>query len=213
MKPEPKIGVDMAESTRIISQLSRRVLRRLPASSVLSLEDIQQEMWIAWCAAREAFDATRGVPFGAFLYRGLINHINRYVHHNVWRFPEQTFALSLDFQYSGENSEGTLGDVIASDAEAPEIIVERQSCYQAALKRLSQRARVFVILLHEQPRALVREVMLAADKAEHAKKIGAPFAQPKRITASLVFDLMGAPALERKKIVAEVAKVGAKISR
>ncbi len=206
--------IDMKACERMVRSLSYRAMRRIPRASFLSREDLEQELWCALCKARDAFNPALGIPFGAYAYRGMLQHLNRYIEKHIWRFAEGTMALSLDAEMTTEDgSTATLGEAIASDA--PPVIkgITEESNYKMALSRLSPRAQKFVAILHEQPEAIIREVMLGEDKLEHAKKIGAPYLPPKRITASLVFDLLGAGTTERRKILTEVEDMGMRMSR
>ena len=204
---------DHKEDERMIFALTYRVVRRLQSlpQVVMSKEDIEQELWIAWCKARDAFQPSRGIPWAAYLQRGMRQHINRVVDVQIERFEGQTFALSLDAQFGDDNSL-TLSEVIPSAAPLPCEEAERESNYQRALDELSGRAAQFVILMHAQPKILLNEVLVAQDKAEQAVKLGAPYNAPRRLTTAMVFDLMGAQRSERTKITKEVERVGMRMS-
>ncbi len=204
--------IDLAESRKLIKTFSFRVMRRVPVS-IISRDDVEQELWIAWCQARDNFKPEMGVPFGAYFWKTMNRHINRVLERTLWRFKEQTFALSLDYKDdSGDGAGLSLGETIASSDKTAAQVAEGESNYQDSLRNLSDRSALFVRLLREQPVQLVAEVMLAEDKAEFAKKIGAPYAKPNHITSTLVFDLMGASNLERTKIIKEVRKVAKRAS-
>jgi DNA-directed RNA polymerase sigma subunit (sigma70/sigma32) len=206
--------IDPKESERMIFALAHRVKRRLQSlpQSIMSYEDIEQELWIAWCKARDAFEPSRGIPWAAYLQRGMRQHINRVVEKNIERFEGQTFALSLDESF-GEDGDTTLGEIIPAADPLPCNVVEGKSNYEKAMSVMSGRAKVFVLLLNEQPKVILDEVLMAQDKAEHAVKLGAPFNAPRRITAMMVFDLMGASRPERARITREVEKIGMRLSK
>ncbi|MDE4297054.1 sigma factor [Phaeobacter gallaeciensis] len=210
--------IDMKESERMIRALAGRVMRRLRAipQSVMSFDDVEQELWIAWCKARDRFEPSRGIPWQAYVQRGMKQHINRVIEAQIERFEGQTFAVSLDSKASsfGDTEDGpTIGEIIASDAPLPSDEAEWESNYNKAISVMSDRAKIFVSLLREQPPELLNEVLVAQDKAEHAAKLGAPYNAPRRITSAMVFDLMGAPRTERTKITREVEQLGARLSK
>lgn len=202
-----------AEDERMIFALAHRVVRRLSAipQVILSYQDIEQELWVGWCIARDRFSHSRGIPWPAYMQRGVKQHINRVIEKQLERFPEQTFALSLDKDMLDE--EGTsLSNIIPSSDPTPDVIAERNSNFDHAKSVLSERASIFVSLLSEQPPELLQEVLIAQDKAKHAEALGAPYKAPKRIVANMVFDLMGASRSERTKIIKEVEQIGERIS-
>ncbi len=208
---------DHKEDERMIFALTHRVVRRLQTlpQVVMSKEDIEQELWVAWCKARDAFEPSRGIPWAAYLQRGMKQHINRVVDVQIERFEGQTFALSLNQSVNptgGYDREDSLEDVIPGDTPLPCEEAERESNYRMALTVLSSRAKIFVTILKDQPEDLLQEVLIAQDKAEHANKLGAPYNAPRRITTAMVFDLMGAPRSERTKITREVEQLGIRMS-
>jgi DNA-directed RNA polymerase specialized sigma24 family protein len=205
---------DMAQSERMIRSLANKVVNRLATipQKVFSREDIEQELWIAWCKARDKYEPGRGVPWQAFLQRGMKNHINREIEKHVERFEGQTFALSLDMQ-AGEDNESTLSEVIPSPDPMPHERTERASNYAMAMELLSDRAKVYVSLLHDQPPELLHELSMMHDKAEQAVKVGAPFNVSRHITSRMIFDLMGAERNERSKIKKEVETMGMRMSK
>jgi DNA-directed RNA polymerase specialized sigma subunit len=175
----------------------------------MSKEDIEQELWVAWCKARDSYSSDYGVPFAAYLSRGMKLHINRVVEVQIERFKEQTFALELDRPMDSADGEGgTLMDVIPSDTVGADEYVERNDTFQRAIETLSDRARIVVTLLNDQPQELLGEALLSQKKAEFSRTLGAPFLPTMRITTSMVFDLIGANRSERRKIMLEIKSLG-----
>jgi DNA-directed RNA polymerase specialized sigma24 family protein len=205
---------DPKRSEHLVRSLRAKVQRRLSSIStpVMSGEDIEQELWIAWCKARDSFDPDRGIPFGAYVWRGMMQHINRQIERHISRFKGQTFALSINAGRLSDDGEMNEGIPIPDKDIGQEEKSIRRSCYRRAIKKLSPDARTFVRILDEQPPEILQEVMLATDKEEHAKNIGAPFVNPRRITSKMVFDLMGLDRSERRGILKEVKEMGVNLS-
>lgn len=206
---------DFEKSRRQVRRLAYRVMRRLSSinAPIISQSDIEQELWVGWCKARDVFDPERGVPFAAFAQRGMKQHINRYIERHIERFEGQTFALSLDANCFENGEDTTLGEAIASDNPEPHKISEQLSSFRASYRRMSPKAQTFVRILNDQPQELLQEILMAQDKAEHASKLGAPYVQQRRITSKMVFDLMGLSRTERVKIMAEVESIAERASR
>jgi DNA-directed RNA polymerase specialized sigma24 family protein len=210
----PKL--DMKASEKTINSFAFKVLKRLHALGAKSqtIDDVKQELWIAWCKARDNFNPELGVTFNTYLHRVMRNHINRHIELNFERFHEQTIALSLDFEMEGEDGDGSsVHDVLADTATPAATLVEGNSVFNYACGRLSPRARTFVTVLNEQPQELLEEVRRLAEKSQHARELGVPYAQAARLTSAMVFDLMQAGRVERTSIIAEVTQLGEMLSR
>lgn len=203
---------DYGKSVRIVNGFANRVQRRLASlpQGVMSLDDIKQELWVAWCKAAESFDESRGVPFEPYLRRGMQRHINQIVHTNIEKFPEQTFASSLDKQI-GDGEGATLSEVVPSDQPSALELLEKEGAWEEAVGALTPRARQFITLVRDQPNELLEETLLSDHKETMAREINVPFSNVRRVTTSMVFDLMGASSGERSKISREIKEVGEKV--
>lgn len=203
---------DYGKSVRIINGFANRVQRRLASlpQGVMSLDDIKQELWVAWCKAAESFDADRGIPFEPYLRRGMQRHINQIIHTNIEKFPEQTFASSLD-KPIGEDEGGSLSDIVADDKPPAIEMLEREGAWEEAVAVLTPRARQFITLVRDQPDELLQETLLSDHKEEVARELNVPYSNVRRVTSSMVFDLMGASRGERAKISKEIKEVGRRI--
>lgn len=201
---------DPKASEARIRAFARRVLRRVHAlgAKTATLDDIEQELWVAWCKAVEAYDPKGGASFQTFLYRGMQNHINRYVEQQYERFHEQTVALALDAAPSDDVEGGSLIDIIPDESVNFDSELENEDAFQFAIQKLSERARIFVQLLKDQPTELVKEFQKLHIRGEYARKIGVPVITPQRMTAYIIFDFMGASRHERTQILAEVEELG-----
>lgn len=207
---------DYKTSERQINRFTNRVVRRLQSISqaILGKQDIEQELWVAWCKARDSYDCESGVPWQAYLQRGMMNHINRVVEKNLERFSGQTFAFSLEAPMSNEEGDGqSLSDIVPSDDMLPSEQIERESNFEYALSVLSDQAKTFVSILKEPPVEVLNEVQMGKDKAEFASKIGAPYATPHHLSSAMIFDLMGANRTQRTKIKKELVDIGIRMSQ
>lgn len=205
--------INHKDSERMVHAFAARVNRRLAAlpKVMMSHEDVVQELWIAWCKARDRFDPSRGIPWPAYLHNGMRLHINRMIETHISRLGAKAFAFSLDSTIEGTEN-ATLAEIIPSDDILPEYRIEERSNYREAMRLMSDPAKMFVSILNDQPQELLNEVLVAQDKAEYAAKIGAPFNAPLRITAHMVFNLMGVSQIERTRIRKEVSEIGMRIS-
>lgn len=199
---------DPKDSEKAISSFAYRVLRRLHQLGARShtLDDVKQELWIAWCKACESYRPDCGAQFSSFLYRGMQLHINRYIEKNFERFHDQTIAVSLDLEPSSIE-DASLGDVIADDKAKTGEEFENEDCFNYALSRLSPRAAQFLTLLKEQPIDLVDEVKCLEAKADYARERGIAISTSHRITTPMIFDFMDASRTERKQIMDEVIQI------
>lgn len=199
-----------------IKAFAYKVLRRVHALGARSvqIEDIESELWVAWCLACDAYSETGGASFKTFLYGGMRNHINRWVEKNFERNHAETVAASLDMTMGGEESEarGTLGDAVADSHDRQDEIYQREDCFAYALTRVSDRAKMFLTFLKDNPPELMSRMKDLEAKAAFAKEIGASYAMPHRITTAMIFDFMGASRAERKSIMDEVTQIGRLIS-
>jgi hypothetical protein len=206
------------DSVKQIHSFAVKVLRRLHGlgAKTHSLDDVKQELAIAWCKACEAYRPEGGASFETFLTNGMRLHINRYIEKNFERFHDETIALSLEGgsrsdESGGANISGSLSEVVADTAPLQNVEVENENCFAYALTRLSPRAAQFVTILKDQPKELIEEVRRLEDKSEYARERGITYATAHRLTTPMIFDFMGASRNERKQIMDEVQQIGALI--
>ncbi|OWZ90470.1 hypothetical protein B9J07_28200 [Sinorhizobium sp. LM21] len=211
IKRDPKL--DNAQ----VKSFAYKALKRVHALGAKSqtIDDVESELWIAWCIACDRYDAEAGAAFSTFLYKGMRLHINRWIEKNFERFHEETVAASLDAQVDhGEDGQGAeIGELVADTAERQDERYQREDCFAYALTRLSPRAGQFLKFLKDHPPELVKMMKDLEAKAAFAKQQGVTYAQPHRITSSMLFDFMGASRVERKQIMDEVTQIGHLISQ
>ena len=199
-----------------VKSFAFKVLKRVHAlgAKTTTLDEVESELWVAWCLAAEKYDPQGGASFKTFLYTGMRNHINRWIEKSFERFHEETVAASLDQQMGSSESEtrATLGDAVADTHDRHDEVYQREDCFAYALTRVSDRAKMFLTFLKDNPPELMSRMKDLEAKAAYAKEIGASYAMPHRITTAMIFDFMGASRAERKSIMEEVTQIGRLIS-
>jgi hypothetical protein len=187
---------------KVVERCAFRYLKRAHAAGARSvmLSDVVSELSLAWVIAREKFDPTQGVPFGAYLQLGMRNHINRWIDHQIGHAAN---AIDLDEEY-GDEPGSDLHEAVADTGPLQDDLLGDSQEFEDNIALLSPEARQFVELLANPPLALYEEMSAIQARAEFAKSRGISVGAPSHITGALVFDLMGAGRAERNKIYREV---------
>jgi DNA-directed RNA polymerase specialized sigma24 family protein len=207
--------VDMKRSEKTINSLSFKFHRRIQAMGGRShvLDDVRQEMWIAFCKARDTFDPDMGASFNTYLTKGIMLHMNRHIEKSFERFHGQTVALSLDAESFGAEGK-SLSEVVPDDnAIDAEQAAFRSFAFKRSQVALSPKAAEFVRLLDGASETLAKDFLAFDAKAEHAKTMGLVFARPSRVTSSMIFDLMGVGRWHRAKISQELTEYAESASK
>ncbi|TDW20532.1 sigma-70-like protein [Rhizobium azibense] len=209
--------IDHKESVDLIRRLAWSIARKLHGSGATSMshEDVEQELWIVWCRARDTFDPTLGVPFKAYLLEGIRRSklgLNRTMFKRI--AEERAKSLDAPIAMNGDDSsEGSLLDIIASGDDSAEDKLAEETHLAWALRKLSARASLFLKLLYEQPPELLEQMRQLKARSDWAKEIGAQNILISQITTAFVFRLMDADRPERTKILAELRKLSEKVQR
>lgn len=198
-----------AEAT--IKSYTNKVVRRLFAVGVptMSAEDVQQELWIAWCIAVQSYQPETNVPFLAYLRTGMKLHMNRHIEKNVDRRISEVWAASFDADVGNEDDgEGVaLHDAVPSPDPDPTDRIAEQQTIAGLSKRLSEDARVFLNILYNQPPEILAEVRALQARTDYARERGfSPFFS-NRLTSAVIFDAMGVSNSRRGKILREIEAV------
>lgn len=200
---------DPRQVERFVRQFAGKALRRAHALGARSesLEDIEQELWCAWCRARDKFDPDRGVSFTTYLHRAMQMHVNRYIFVQYERLHGQTNALSLNAP-ADEEDDGPLSEVIADENAAdPAEQALRGRMAEHIKARMTPRTRTFIEILADPPDELVSQLSDLEKKREHAKSMNLPYAPQRGVSQSLVFDLMGLGRTARAAVLREIKEV------
>jgi hypothetical protein len=205
--------IDHRDSAVRIAKTAWFTSRQLQAVGVThhSKEDIEQELWMVWCKARDTFDETLGVPFEAYLVNGMKRHLQFVLKRKVFQRIEDSWAKSLDAPVGDEDNR-TIGDTIA-DTSAPTVTLEEEDHFAWFISQLSDQAATFARLLKEQPAPLLDELDRFRDRSEYAKEQHVANMCFSSITTSMVFKLMGCSRPERTRILAEIRELAEKHKR
>jgi DNA-directed RNA polymerase specialized sigma24 family protein len=220
--------ITFEQHEKLLHYVAHRVHRRIYSAGGKSVlvEDIFQELCIAWCLARDCWKPEHGVPFGPYLMRGMSNHINRWVDKELRQC--HMAPIDLDAELS-ENGNDTLHDLVADDqAVLPEAaMIEKDTRefvrdplrWRVRLRKhkpLTRNAQKFLDLLESPPPsllALVRGLQARAEYGRNTLKIPSTFA-PKRITGSFILDFMGIEdRQERNAIYHQLELLGDRVSQ
>lgn len=202
-------------SEKAVNMFAGRVARRLSSitSVPLGLDDIKQELWCAWCVSRERFDPELGVPFLAFLRRGMALHINRVVDRQVFDEAEFTFALSLNAAAPSCEDGQELIDILPNDEESAFDILARQETVALILDHLDERDVNVVRILIEQPPELMSELRLIEAKREFAKETNSGTNYSNRLTFCVIYDLLGFTRVGRAQSLKRIQETARRYGR
>jgi hypothetical protein len=195
---------------RLVKATAARVLRRVHAAGAktVQFEDVEGELSVAWCLARDKFDASLNVPFVAYLRRGMWNHINRWVEGELREFQIAPFELDRDFGAPDANGdiEKTMHDVVCDpDHKSQDEITIQGNLRAFASKKLSHKARKFIELLDNPPQPVVDVLIAMQARAKFARARGiTAVVAPKGVNGSFVMDILGYSRLERQEIYSEL---------
>lgn len=208
--------INPKDSEKTIKFFSFRLHQKLYASGAngQQISDIEQEMWIVWCKARDAYNPEKGASFKTFLINGMNMRAKEMLRILVGKRFSENFALSLDHSYSSEDGDGaTLSESVPSADPTPEELLKESQSQKRALERLSPKARMFVALMHNQPAELLAERDALVAKGEYARNQGIRYPSPQRLTSSIVLDFMGVIGPERTKVMRELESVGERLTK
>lgn len=200
--------VSFAEHEKRLRNLTERVYRRIWAAGARTVQkdDIFQELAIAWCQARDAWRPEHGVPFVPYMLRGAMHHINRWVDRELKQVKIAPFNLDEPTTLDKVNTDHELHEFIADKnaVNAVDLLLEREA-RNLAWRDLSARANQFIEFLSNPPPQIKQLLDGLRARADYARKRGvAACVAPRRITASMILDVMGADRTERSAIYQEI---------
>lgn len=210
--------IEPALSERSISTFASKVMRRLSGAGdngrSFGLDDIKQELRIAWIKASQTYNAEIGVPFQAYLVNGMKQHVNRLLEKHINRRHDEVISISLDQPIDKGDGDGktSIHSFIASDDDAPGLEYENHEHFEYVSEKLSPRAKLFLTLLYRQPAELLEQVVCLRKKTDFGKHhLGITLPTTDRLATWMVFDLMDAPHSERGRIVSEIRALGERL--
>jgi len=195
--------IEFAEHERLLRSMASKFHRRATAAGAASLQidDVFQEMCVAWCQARDAYNSNYQVPFTAFLVRGVRNHCNRWINKQI---TEGQDRLNLDEGGEGTDQEhhSFVADAGAISPEDAAIDADHLAVQREILSPLAQK---FLEILENPPPAIYRILDAMQAKRAYAQSRGVtPGFYFKQIKAPLVFELMGLDMATREKLKKEL---------
>lgn len=197
------------EHDKIVRGFAYKAWRRAQASGAASLQvdDVYGELMIAWCVARDKFDESKGVPFGAYLVNGMQVAINRFLSRQIEH--GQMESLSLDFEYGESDDSVNLHNAVADERGLAGVeTFERDDARDAVMERLTPKTRAFVELLREPPAFMLHAVKARRARQEFARQIErAPTPEADRVTAAMVFEFLELGHFERNRVYAELKRL------
>jgi DNA-directed RNA polymerase specialized sigma24 family protein len=198
---------NFSEVEPLIKKFSAKTLRTLHNAGhrTVSFDDIYQECVVAWCIARDKWDAKFGVPFVPYFINGMKNHVYAWVNKEV---KKNFFSnVSLDESISSEDDSAARHNFIASNVESQEESLIKRNSFSQILESLSETARKFVTLLESPPIELYAESNRIKMRVEYGRSQGINSFAFSGITSGLIFDLMGLSNADRNKINSEIRQV------
>lgn len=204
------------DSEKTVNAFSFTLHRRLHASGAVTvqLDDVKQEMWLAWCKARDTYQSDRGASFKTYLVGGMLQHARTVYRNYIKRRWLENAAASFEGPIGSDEDDdfGSVGSTVPSPDPTPVEMFEGNALAKYGMSKLSEQALAFVKLFIEQPPELLAVVQELRAKGAHASTLGIRHATPQRLTAAIVFDAMGAPRKIRTEIMKELREKGAKLS-
>lgn len=196
-------------SEKQINNLAKKIafkrLSHLGVDYKDAFDEVKQELSIAWVEAVNRYDPSKGASFSTFLHTGMLRHINRFIANNYETEPAAQINSLPASGTSTQNDESDFCIELSTDKNSsPLAIIERESCYDLVTRNLSDRAKQFVTFLRNPPIELVRALDDLVEKAKYARSKGQNYAAVRRVSANIIFKIMGARRSERDRIVKEI---------
>lgn len=200
-----------ADYERLIQWHARREAYKFASlrSNVMSFEDLVSEFQIVWCEASQSFDPERGVPFSAYLSRGIRIRVLELLRKEARHVTDVSMDESL-----GDEDHGGLHNVLPSTTapSADDILAESQ-VVERFVQKLSPLTRQFLELLRFPPLELQQAVSDLQARAKYARGRGLVVTAPTHVTKTMIMDLMGLTMPERRQILGEIGTLSQKVNQ
>lgn len=202
------------DSRVLIGKMVRKVERwmRSAGSYAASREDIEGELNIAWCIARDKYDPATGVPFGAYLWRGMQLHINRWAREQIEE-SHQTLSMNNPVGGSHEDADADFQEILPDPSPLADKQLLEKDVRGWVLTRLTATTRRVVEWLENPPPVLLEELKALQARSEWGRARGLLSIAPTDVTLPMIFDLMGLDRRERTKVYAEFKSFAARVSQ
>lgn len=165
-------NTDYTKHTGLIHTFAKKGYARLmEAKVVIDYEDVFQQMTMTYVKAAQAFDAEKGVGFGAYLGRAIWNEFNRYAEKELGLVVE-CGMVSADAIKMGGEDDVHLYDVVESEERTPEENLDRKQQMVRNIRRLNPTAKFLVAQLMSPSQELEAAFDAAMRRSEQLKAEG-----------------------------------------
>lgn len=190
---------------RLIRGLAGKAHRRLVASGATNMDrkDIEQEMIVTFCICRDKWDASKGVPFGAYLTQAIWNNWNR-----LMDGQNSASAKESSLDNSVGDGDGSFYDLLPDQSESVEQRVLGQEARERLLRRVSPLTRQVIELLEHPHPLFVGELMAMRDQRALARRKGiGTAAMPGEYGIRFLLHALGLGTRQRVEVAEEIQAI------
>lgn len=180
-----------------VKQLARLYRRkyRVALGASLQDEDFEQECWIAWCKARDRFDADRGLSFSTLLSTCIRNHFET-LRLTAARAKRSGACVAFGECGAPEEVEGKAAD--------PERMTQMSELARRNFAKMDPRLRLIIQLLILPPDPRLRaEIEALNAKADLARAKGHGDRLPRELNLAMMSKLFGHQRASAYRMVEE----------
>lgn len=129
----------------LLRKLALRGWGRLTAANVhMDLEEVYQEMCVAFCKAAEKYDAERGITFTAYLGRAVWNEFNKFANRAITEQVELNLTSFECMSASNDDEELDIFEAIDSGEWTPEQYLSAAQQFRENMKALGPTAKFII---------------------------------------------------------------------
>lgn len=190
-----------------VKRLARAYHRRFgyALGASLSVEDLEQELWVIWHKTSQTFDPSFGTDFAHLFAVAARNRVYGMVKFHNKR--TDMIGASLSDQV-GTDEKSELIEMFADEhAETGEEILAKKQHAAWIMSQMDPRLRTMVEILLEQPQVFLDEVEGLMAKAERAAEMGVRVQLPRRITLNMLTEMFGLSRCTRYRLLDEMKEV------
>lgn len=188
-----------------VRKLALRLRREAQAQGLHSvqLDDIEQEIAVTWCRARETFDPTKGVQFETYFWRAAMTNVRRWL--KLGDAKQRNIApVSLDAPLSADEGAASLHELIPDTGESIAATLEKADYAGQVIALMKPLTRAFIELLMDPPPDLYAQVAALQAHAGQARVLGEARTAPTQVTTGVIFDMMGLNAPQRRQVIEDI---------
>lgn len=191
-----------------IKRFAWKVLRRFRAAGDHShdINDFVQELWIAWTVAVNNFNPELGIPFGAYLQRGMKFHINQYANKTLTARYDEVVAISLDASLNDEDM--TIANILPDMSERQDVTCEKKNMLDLATRTLSRDAVTYIKIMLDGSEEIKREIDAIEQRNNYAASLKVRGMLCLGLSEGVVFELMNLSYSKRGDVLREIENFG-----